>query len=208
MMNPATTKNPAILLLGPTGAGKTPLGELLERRGLWGAKCLHFDFGAQMREVVRCNRPDERFSGEDIEFLRAVLESGALLEDRHFPLARRILEGFLADRHAGRQTCIVLNGLPRHVGQAQAVDAFLDVRAVIHLLCASAVVQARIGSNVGGDRTVRTDDGLEAIARKLAIFEQRTAPLIEYYRRRGVRVETLEVAADMTPERMWDALNL
>jgi adenylate kinase len=120
---------------------------------------------------------------------------------------RRIIEAFLLDRHAERQTWIVLNGLPRHVGQAQAVDAILDVRAAIRLACSSAVVLTRIGSNVGGDRTARSDDGLEAIGRKLAIFEERTAPLVEYYRSRGVRIETLEVTAGMTPERTWDVLN-
>jgi adenylate kinase len=207
MMSPATTANPAILLLGPTGAGKTPLGELLERRGFRGAECLHFDFGQQMRDVVRRNRPDGRFSAADIGFLRGVLESGVLLEDEHFPLARRIVEAFLADRRAERQTCIVLNGLPRHVGQAQAVDAMVDVQAVIHLRCSSAAVQARIGNNVGGDRTERSDDDLEAIDRKLAIYDQRTAPLLEHYCRRGVRIVPLDVTADMTPEQMWDALN-
>ena len=134
MMHSATTRHPAILLLGPTGSGKTPLGQLLEERGLWGTKCLHFDFGQQLRNVVRRNQSDGRFSPADIDFLRGVLESGVLLEDEQFPLARRILEAFIADRHADRRACIVLNGLPRHVGQAEAVDAMVDVQAVVHLV--------------------------------------------------------------------------
>jgi hypothetical protein len=43
---------PALLLLGPTGAGKTPLGDWLEAHGLWGRPCHHFDFGANLRAVV------------------------------------------------------------------------------------------------------------------------------------------------------------
>ena len=63
-------------------------------------------------------------------------------------------------------------------------------------------------SNVGGDRSERVDDDLEAIGRKLAIYERRTAPLVEYYRRRGARIVTLDVTADMTPAQMWDALSI
>ena len=42
----------ALLLIGPTGSGKTPLGELLERSGLWGRPCRHFDFGERMRRIA------------------------------------------------------------------------------------------------------------------------------------------------------------
>ncbi|MCX7427258.1 MAG: hypothetical protein NTW96_16720 [Planctomycetia bacterium] len=47
------TRNDAMLLLGPTGSGKTPLGDLLERRGLGGRRCVHFDFGAHLRRIVK-----------------------------------------------------------------------------------------------------------------------------------------------------------
>jgi adenylate kinase len=39
----------ALLLLGPTGSGKSPLGDRLEARGLWSVRCAHFDFGANLR---------------------------------------------------------------------------------------------------------------------------------------------------------------
>ena len=68
-------------------------------------------------------------------------------------------------------------------------------------------MQTRIASNIGGDRTARTDDDLEAIGRKLAIYDQRTAPLVEHFRCRGVRITPLTVTADMTPGQMWDVLN-
>ena len=59
---------------------------------------------------------------QDIEFLRKVLETGALLENEHFPIARRILQSFLSRRSARPQTLVVLNGLPRHAGQAEAME--------------------------------------------------------------------------------------
>lgn len=85
---------PALLLLGPTGSGKTPLGRVLEARGLAGRRCLHFDFGENLRQVVAQHKPDSLVSTTDIAFLRRVLETGALLEDDQFPLAARILRSF------------------------------------------------------------------------------------------------------------------
>lgn len=200
------TRHRAIVLLGPTGAGKTPLGEIIERRGLRGMRCLHFDFGANLREVVARDRPDALITRQDIAFLNDVLQSGALLENEGFPIALRILSSFLARRQADEDTCVVLNGLPRHVGQARAMEAVLDVRLVIHLQCSTETVISRISSNIGGDRADRVDDDLGAIRNKLQIYHSRTAPLLEHYRRRDVRIETVEVTAHATAEQIWQQL--
>lgn len=204
MTQPA--RNPAILLLGPTGAGKTPLGEEIARRGLWGRTCLHFDFGAGLRAVAQRDRPDEIISARDIEFVRDVLRTGALLEDKDFPLAERILRSTLARHGADARTLVVLNGLPRHVGQAEAVARILDVQLVVHLECPAETVPERIRTNVGGDRAARVDDDPEAVRRKLRLFAERTAPLLGYYRDRGVRLETVPVSATATPGEVWAAL--
>lgn len=202
-----SVKHPAILLLGPTGAGKTPLGKIIEQRGLWQRKCLHFDFGASLRDVVSRNRPDETISRQDIDFLREVLDSGALLEEEHFPIAERVLKSFLAARGADRQTHVVLNGLPRHVGQAQSIDHIVDVRAAIHLVCSHETVFERIRSDVGGDRSDRVDDDPQAVRQKLTIFNRRTTPLLEHYDRQGANIVTLDITADLTPVQMWETLN-
>jgi len=201
------TRNRALLLLGATGTGKTPLGEIIEQRGLRRTRCLHFDFGANLRDIVGRDRPDELIGRQDIDFLKNVLQSGALLEDEHFHIARRVLRSFMATRGADGGTCIVLNGLPRHLGQARAVDATLDVEAVVQLNCPSETILQRIRTNVGGDRTSRTDDNPEAIRKKLEIFHERTAPLRKHYARQGARIETIEATADMTPEQMWKVLD-
>jgi adenylate kinase family enzyme len=208
---------PAILLLGPTGAGKTPLGQILEEQGLYGWRCLHFDFGANLREVVDCSRPDDWIAASEIEFLRTVLDSGALLEDEHFPLAARVLQRFVA-RSVGQDTglpdrsrleacpTIVLNGLPRHVGQAEAMKETVRVQLVICLACSPDVVIERIRTNIGGDRTLRKDDDLDAVTRKLAVFQKRTAPLVAYFQQRGATLATIHVSAAMGAADMWRML--
>jgi len=207
-------KHRAVLLLGPTGSGKTPLGELIERRGLWGAKCSHFDFGANLRAAVHRDRVDETtcrdpgfLSRQDVEFLRQVLASGALLEDERFPIAQRILLSFIARRGADQNTWLVLNGLPRHAGQAQAIDEILSVEAVVHLDCSGRTIFERIRSNVGGDRAGRADDSLDAVRRKLVLFNRRTAPLAEHYNRREARIITVNVTSETTAEEMWKVVN-
>ena len=196
---------PAVLLLGPTGVGKTPLGEMLEVRGMRGRKCAHFDFGANLREVVARNEPDNLISQQEIDFLRSALASGALLEDDAFPVAERILRSFLARRCADRESRMVLNGLPRHVGQAEAVEAIVRVRAVVCLACSPETVLQRLASNVGGDRTGRYDDDFPAVRRKLELYDRRTAPLLVHYQQRGLPIERLEITAATTIEAMWQA---
>ena len=196
----------ALLLLGPTGAGKTPLGALIEREGLWGHRWAHFDFGHQMRKIAAGGRPTARLTQADVDFLRQVLHSGALLEDERFPLAGRIFQSFLDRLGAGQQTRIVLNGLPRHAGQAEAMDAMVPVGAVAELACTPEVVAARIQTDVGGDRALRSDDAPAAVRRKLEIYRARTEPLLDYYRRRGVPILRVEVTAEMTQQQMLQRL--
>lgn len=202
----SSDRRKAIVLLGPTGSGKTPLGELIEERGLGGHRCRHFDFGANLREIAAYTTPDELFGRQEIALFRQVLEEGVLLEDAQFPLAARVLRRFLTAKAADPETWIVLNGLPRHLGQAETLQPIVDVQGVIYLACSPEAVAGRIHNNVGGDRTQRKDDSPEAIARKLEIFAQRTSPLLAYYSAWGGKMQTIRVAADMTAEEMWSGL--
>jgi len=193
---------PALLLLGPTGSGKTPLGLLLEARGLAGHRCVHFDFGENLRQAVARHEPDDIVSREELDFLRHVLQTGVLLEDEQFPLAARILRSFLVRRRVDQATWVVLNGLPRHAGQAVAVSDILDVRALVCLRCSPETVLARIAVDTGGDRSGRADDDLASIRRKLTIFADRTQPLLDFYRGRNANVISIDVTAAMTAEEM------
>jgi adenylate kinase len=194
-----------ILLLGPTGAGKTPLGEQIQAAGLGGHSFRHFDFGDNLRRVVAEELPGGLFSQTELDFLRSVLESGALLENKHFPIAERILTQFL-DHNCQGNTRVVLNGLPRHVGQAEAVGRIVNVHTVVAMECTADVVIERICSDIGGDRAARIDDDREAIDRKLAIFAERTGPLVDHYRAADSRIIPIAVTAAMTPTDAWQQL--
>ncbi len=86
------------------------------------------------------------------------------------------------------------------------MDELLDVQGVIHLSAGAEVVRQRILRDTGGDRAGRADDDLDSIRRKLEIYQQRTAPLVDFYRARNVPIAEISVTADMTPPQMWDEL--
>jgi adenylate kinase len=188
----------ALLLLGPTGSGKSPLGDWLDRTFFRGRRCHHFDFGANLRAVVT-DAAAGSFSSEEIRFLRRVLEEGVLLEDEHFPLAARILDAFVARRKVEPADLLILNGLPRHATQAKDVDRKVRVIGVIQLDCDAATVAGRLRRNSGGDRAERSDDTDALVARKLAIYEERTRPLLHHYRSRGVTVLNVPVGVETQP---------
>lgn len=200
------TANPrvrAVLLLGPTGSGKTPLGDMMQLRGFRGSACAHFDFGAQLRGLVERGQPSELVTAAELAFLADVLRTNALLEDNRLNLACRILHGFLRQQAVRPGTIVVLNGLPRHLGQANALAELVEVVCVVGLSCTADVAGQRIASNAGGDRDERTDDDPTAIERKLRLFQERTAPLAAHYGQQGAEIVTIEVSAGMTAQAMW-----
>jgi adenylate kinase len=205
-MSDGSAKHRAMLLLGPTASGKTPLGQLIEERGLWDMVWVHFDFGAQLRKIAAAEPAPESFTSDEIELIRHALDSGALLENEHFPLAERVLRGFLAERAAGAETCLVLNGLPRHVDQAKAMDSIVDIRTVISLRCTQDTVLHRVFSDAGGDRASRCDDNPELVVAKLEQFRERTVPILDHYRAVDVPVRQIVVTVAMSPDEIWRIL--
>lgn len=181
----------AILLAGPTGSGKTPLGEWLQDHGLWGRRCHHFDFGANLRAAASGDHRE--FTPHEVSFIQDVLEKGVLLENESFPLALRILQDFVRARRVRDDDLLIMNGLPRHVGQAEALAPHLQFLAVIDLQCTAEVVSRRLQRNSGGDRVNRSDDGIALVEKKLDIFAERTSPLLDFYSRAGVPLIPIRV---------------
>jgi adenylate kinase len=181
----------ASLLIGPTGSGKSPFGDWLQSNGLWGRRCHHFDFGACLRAVAGGGNP--AFTPREIRFVQDVVRRGALLENESFPIALRILREFAAQRNVQSGDLLLMNGLPRHAGQAESLAGQVEFSSVLELRCTAATVLSRLREDAGGDRAGRSDDTIELVGQKLEVFERRTRPLIDYYRSRGVPVFPLEV---------------
>ena len=191
---------PAILLVGPTGSGKTPLGSEIERRGLHGRRCVHFDFGAELRAAAA--EGTRGLAAGDLAAIRASLATGALFEDRDMPLIIRLLDRFMAARAMPPGSLLVLNGLPRHRRQAEGLEGVVAVERVVSLEAGAAVIAERLRLDPAGDRAGRADDGPAAVAGRLAEFRKRTLPLIGHYRERGVPVTVIEVTAAMSAPEM------
>ncbi len=196
----------SIILIGPTGSGKTPLGELIERQGLWGRKCAHFDFGENLRQIAATNQRPSFLTEQDMAIIRDSLKTEALLENETFHIACDILKSFVQEKKINTGDVLILNGLPRHVDQAWDVGAILDIVMIVYLKCTAETVQQRIQLNSGGDRVNRIDDSLAEIERKLELFHERTVPLLDHYRAKGVKVGQVPVTVNTTPENIHQSL--
>jgi adenylate kinase family enzyme len=177
----------AILLIGPTGSGKSPLGDILESRGFLGRRSYHLDFGSELRSIAS-GIGSSSYAQEEQEFIVGVLDRGLLLENEHFVLAKKIIGLYLERSRFRRGDVLVLNGIPRHEGQARDVASIATVHSLVVLECSVESVLLRIRENTGGDRTGRVDDDYALLENKLSIFNERTAPLIEHYQKAGSRI--------------------
>ena len=193
----------AMLLIGPTGVGKTPFGAHLEKRGFDGRRCFHFDFGHQLRVIAGLGTPPEAFSRGEHAFIKDVLNKGLLLENEHFPIAEKILDLFLKKSGFTGGDVLILNGLPRHEDQAKDLDRRMEVTSLVVLDCTAEDVVQRIRSNTGGDRLERSDDGAEMVRKKLGIFHARTAPLVKHYGKAGKVILRLKVTSTSTAEDLY-----
>jgi adenylate kinase len=207
MNNSYTYPVDAILLLGPTGSGKSPLGDAVSRSGLFGRPCHHLDFGSELRSAVSDEVRSRRYTSTELDFIHGVLERGLLLENEHFPLARKIISLFLDRAGFSQRDVLVLNGIPRHEGQARDLGKIATIHALAVLDCSADDVSCRIRENIGGDRTGRADDHHELIEKKIVIFRERTAPLIDHYKRRGSKLYRISVLSTMTPADAYRSLS-
>jgi len=164
-----------IILLGPPGAGKGTQAKLLEdTRGM-----KQLSTGDMLRAEI---------SGKTTLGLRvkAIMDSGALVSDD-------IVIEMISSR-IERSDCtkgFILDGFPRTVAQAEALDKMLDDKgknlgAVIQLVVNENALLARIEKRAAESANVRPDDNAEALKKRLTVYNEQTAPIIPYYEGKGM----------------------
>jgi adenylate kinase len=163
-----------LILLGPPGAGKgTQAQRLVEKYGI-----VQLSTGDMLRAAVAAETPIG-LKAKDI------MASGGLVSDD-------IVIGIISDRidQADAQNGFILDGFPRTVPQAEALDRLLEDKglkldAVIELRVNEAVllqrVENRIAEMLARGEAVRADDNAEALAKRLEAYRAQTEPLVHYY---------------------------
>jgi len=198
-----------MILFGPTGAGKTPLGRIVESRGLQGLHWRHLDFGEELRRAAGGWDSPFLFAPDERSTLCRILEEHRLLRADELWIAERILRRFATGKSASQGEAVsgvVLNGLPRSLRQVELIGRYFEARLIVELTADAATIWERLRNNRGGDRGGRTDDIPDAVARKLDWYRRETIPLIEHYRRSGCLAVQIAVSKDTTPEQTYGEL--
>lgn len=174
-----------IILLGPPGAGKGTQAKIIEDRD--GLKQL--STGDMLRAEIAAQSP----LGVKV---KAIMDAGALVSDE-------IVIEMIASR-IEQPDCskgFILDGFPRTVAQAEALDTMLagkgkKLNAVIELAVDEGALLARIEKRAAESATVRADDNAEALKKRLVAYRSQTAPIIPYYKEKGM-LKTVDGMADI-----------
>ena len=181
-----------VVMLGPPGAGKGTQAERLARtRGL-----PKISTGDILREAVQ--------AGTDLgRAAKTTMEAGNLVPDD-------VMIGIVGERLEKRdaRSGFVLDGFPRTVVQAGALDRMVDGRGPLLVLdivvpedvlvrrLASRRICSKCGVNAavdwigacgkcGGALVARVDDGVEIVRERLKVYHRQTKPLVDYYSARS-----------------------
>jgi adenylate kinase len=194
------TSGARVVLLGPPGAGKGTHAKLLQEEF---AAC-QISTGDILRKAVAEQTPLGKEAAQYIN-------RGALVPDDVIVnlVAERLKE---QDCKEG----FILDGFPRTIPQAQSLDVILktmglNLNRVLSVQVPGSIIIERLGGRrtckscgalwhmvfnppkkdgvcdrCGGELYQRDDDREETIANRLRVYDKQTAPLVDYYRERGL----------------------
>ena len=194
-----------ILVLGAPGAGKgTQSARLADRYGLE-----HVTTG----DALRANPDVETAYGTPREYM----EAGELVPD---PVVNEIVEAALEAADG-----FVLDGYPRNLEQAEHLSTTTDLDLVLHLdvgreellrrltgrrVCADCGATFHVDydpptrsgtcDECGGELVQRDDDAEETVAERLRVFEETTAPVIDFY---ADRPDFVRIDGEQDPDDVW-----
>jgi adenylate kinase len=184
-----------LILLGPPGSGKgTQAQRLVHRHGI-----VQLSTGEMLRAAVAAETP-VGLKAKDL------MAAGALVPDD-------VVVGIISDRidQPDAKKGFILDGFPRTVPQAEALDALLKHKhlkldAVIELRVNESALLQRVETRAAETRArgeeVRVDDTPEVLIKRLAAYRSQTEPLIHYYseRRKLLTVDGMMTIEEVTRE--------
>jgi len=187
-----------LIFLGPPGAGKGTLAA----KAVDLLKLPHISTGAIFRSAIAAASP----LGLKV---KAIIDSGKLVDDE---TTIELVKERLAQEDV--QKGYILDGFPRTIPQAEALAAFSIVDKVVNFDIPDSSVLERLGGrrvcrkcgynfhivfdrpktegacdHCGGEVYTRDDDRAEAVQKRLEVYRAQTAPLIDYYRKKGIMVD-------------------
>lgn len=163
-----------LILLGPPGAGKgTQAQRLVARHGI-----VQLSTGDMLRAAVAAET-EIGLKAKDI------MAAGGLVPDE-------VVIGIISDRieQADAANGFILDGFPRTVPQAEALDVLLkskglNLDAAVELRVNESAllerVETRVAEMMARGEAVRADDTPEVLSKRLAAYRASTEPLIDYY---------------------------
>jgi adenylate kinase len=184
-----------LILLGPPGAGKgTQAQRLVERHDI-----VQLSTGDMLRAAVKAET-EVGLKAKDI------MAAGGLVPDE-------IVIGIISDRieQADAANGFILDGFPRTVPQAEALDSLLKSKglkldAAVELRVNESAllqrVEARVAQMTARGEVVRVDDTPEVLAKRLASYRTSTEPLVHYYseKRKLVNIDGMMPIEEVTQE--------
>ena len=163
-----------IVIFGAPGAGKgTQSDKLIEKYGLG-----HISTGDVLRNEIK--------NGTELgKTAKGYIDNGQLIpDDLMVTILASVYDGF-GKEHAG----VIFDGFPRTIPQAEALKKMLaerghQVAAMIELSVPEDELMARLLNR--GKLTGRSDDNEETIKKRLDVYHNQTAPLIDWYENEGI----------------------
>jgi adenylate kinase len=155
-----------ILIVGPQGSGKTTQARLLAEK----LRIPHLQTGKMCRDISLENSKLGR------RVRKCLSETGELVPDREMMMIAG--QEFVRQKY---KNGVVLDGIPRNVWQAKNLELRID--KVFYLKVRDVVGIKRLM------KRAREDDTLQLIAGRLRDYHQRTKPMLDFYRKRGILEE-------------------
>ena len=164
-----------IIFFGPPGAGKGTQATIIKERH----QLAHLSTGDMLREAVA--------NGSEVGLqAKAIMDAGKLVSDQ-------IICGVVADRIEEPDCAngFILDGFPRTLAQAQALDAMLAgkgkaIDVVLELRVDEEALVARIENRAKETGGARADDNAETLRQRLAVYREQTAPVLPHYQQQGL----------------------